>query len=498
MKRILHIVSTFAAVMLVSCNRESFNPAQEEILVFSASWGEEAVSKSMIDPSDSTKVLWSPDEYFRVYSGSMSGIFYSMNAIPERQIEIRGGLAPMNGATTGSVGPRYWAVYPDTMAGGFKNDNSVVINVSSRQQGADSTFANHLAPAIAVSKDFHFTFYNVCGGIRFTVSEPGIQVVKISSVNGEPLAGSVTVEMVNDRPSIKLPVQNGKNYVILTAPEGGFVPGVPYYAIVLPGTLSKGIAFSFVKSGSSALSFVNQSLTVQRARIGVLNKIDDGHWKTNISSPQWVDLGFGSVLWADCNLGASRAEQFGNYYAWGETETKNEYTWENYKFALNENEFTKYVTADRYGTIDNKINLEAEDDAVTVALGDGCRIPTEEEWRSLIYQCTVTRENLLGIAGLRFTSNVSGYQDKSIFLPITGNWMSYTPAYIEDGENPQDVFDEEEAFYSMSRIGWGGDNYAGSVHIYRPTSADKLYVDGYRFRHLRFSIRPVKNKNTTI
>ena len=495
MKRTLYIVSALAAVMLMSCNREPVSQSvQEDMMVFTASWGEEPATKTMLDPTDSTKVLWSPDEYFRVYSGTMSGIFYSMNAVPVRQIEIRGGLAPLNGASSGSVTGTYWAIYPSSAASAYNGDQSVVVSVSSQQQGADSTFANQTAPAVAKATNYHFTFYNVCGGIRFTVEEPGIEAVKISSIGGDPLTGRVTVEMgANGLPSLTLPATGNNSYVTLTAPEGGFRPGVPYYAMVLPGTHSKGFAFTFIKPGTSVMTCVDKSLTVQRSRMGVLDHIDAGLWNSSQpQEPELVDLGFGDVLWATFNLGATRPEEFGNFYAWGETEPKAEYTWDTYKWGTSDSELTKYITNERYGTIDNKRELDSEDDAASAAFGEGWRTPSEENWNQLKNNCIVSRETVNGIPGLRFTSNMSGYKDKSIFIPITGYWNPYMagPAMMEDGWYSAYIGDE--AYYLTNRLGWSENQYCVTYHFYSPSSSEKLNSDGYHYRYQGYPVRPVK------
>ena len=80
---------------------------------------------------------------------------------------------------------------------------------------------------------------------------------------------------------------------------------------------------------------------------------------------EWVDLGLPSgTKWATCNVGATKPEEYGNYYAWGETETKTTYNWSTYKWCNGSAETqTKYCTNSDYGTVDNKTVLDLEDDA---------------------------------------------------------------------------------------------------------------------------------------
>lgn len=138
-----------------------------------------------------------------------------------------------------------------------------------------------------------------------------------------------------------------------------------------------------------------------------------------VNGHEFVDLGL-SVRWATCNIGATKPEDYGNYYAWGETEPKNTYTWGNYKYANGaSNKLTKYCGSSSYGNngySDSKTILDAEDDAATVNWGGPWRIPTEEECRELVNKCTLTWTTQDGVNGLK----VVGPNGNSIFLPSAG------------------------------------------------------------------------------
>ena len=142
----------------------------------------------------------------------------------------------------------------------------------------------------------------------------------------------------------------------------------------------------------------------------------------------YVDLGL-SVKWATCNVGATKPEEYGNYYAWGETEPKTTYNWNTYKWATaTQNEWgewhletlTKYNTDANYGTVDNKTVLDPEDDAAAVNWGGQWRMPTKEECEELLDNCTlkwVYSYKGTGVAGLI----VTGPNGNSIFLPAAGS-----------------------------------------------------------------------------
>ena len=142
----------------------------------------------------------------------------------------------------------------------------------------------------------------------------------------------------------------------------------------------------------------------------------------------YVDLGL-SVKWAKCNVGADKPGDFGDYYAWGELEPKESYTWENYRFGVGEElpfkrKLSKYNIDRNRGPVDNKTTLDLVDDVANVRWGGSWRMPTLEEWTELRQNCTWTVDSINGVKGLRATSNKPGYTDRSIFLPEAYYWSS--------------------------------------------------------------------------
>ncbi|MBR4848617.1 MAG: hypothetical protein IKV07_04590 [Bacteroidaceae bacterium] len=129
-----------------------------------------------------------------------------------------------------------------------------------------------------------------------------------------------------------------------------------------------------------------------------------------------VDLGL-SVKWATFNVGATKPEEFGDYYAWGETEEKEDYSWETYKWCNGSyNTLTKYCTDSGIGTVDNKTVLDPEDDVAHVKWGGDWRMPTKEEQDELRNNCTWEWTALNGVNGYK----VTGPNGNSIFLPAAG------------------------------------------------------------------------------
>lgn len=157
---------------------------------------------------------------------------------------------------------------------------------------------------------------------------------------------------------------------------------------------------------------------------------------------EYVDLGLPSGnLWAKCNLGASAPEAYGDYYAWGEVEPKQEYTKSNhkwYKEGAPSQGFTKYNNED------GKLTLEDEDDAVIQKIGNGWRTPTLADFRELTNQkyTTIEKTTLNGVAGYQITSKKN---KKSIFIPFAG---------FKNSEKPQTraISDDEEVAVCMTNL----------------------------------------------
>ena len=212
-----------------------------------------------------------------------------------------------------------------------------------------------------------------------------------------------------------------------------------------------------------------------------------------------VNLGL-SVKWASFNLGASKPEEYGDYYAWGETEPYyseghsqdspcsswrsrtnpaiSGYNWSSYKWCNgSETSLTKYNTISEYGsTVDNKMVLEADDEAdddvAHVKLGDSWRMPTDAEWTELRNNCTWTWTTQNGIKGYKVTSKKYG---ASIFLPAAG---------YRDGTD-------------LGTIGSDGSYWSSSLDTDGPSYACGVYFNSgnvYRDRSNRYygqSVRPV-------
>ena len=144
---------------------------------------------------------------------------------------------------------------------------------------------------------------------------------------------------------------------------------------------------------------------------------------------EYVDLGLPSgTLWATCNIGASSPEGAGDYFAWGETKSKEEFTGRTYKFYSNSNfrengepnnlKIAKYNTNKDFGKVDGKTSLDPEDDVAHALWGSKWSMPTDEEWTELREKCEWRKKGLDGNSFVGY--EVVGPNGNSIFLPAAG------------------------------------------------------------------------------
>ena len=200
---------------------------------------------------------------------------------------------------------------------------------------------------------------------------------------------------------------------------------------------------------------------------------------------EYVDLGLPSGnLWAKCNLGASAPEAFGDYYAWGEVEPKQEYTYPNHKWYK---EGAPSLGFTKYNNEDGKLSLEDEDDAVIQKLGNGWRTPTLADFRELTNQkyTTIEKTTLNGVAGYQITSKKN---KKSIFIPFAG---------FKNSQKPQTraISDDEEVAICMTNQRRIDDQVFNCWSF--AFEQDRIRRYGKR-RYDGISIRPVKGPGVPV
>ncbi len=273
-KNVVLVFTTMA--LLLSCSREVDQVIQPgETITFTAGWAGAKDTRTILQP-DGTSVWWEPSAQINVFfSDKASGKFTSTNSQAQGIVDFKGSLPIVVGSVeTDNPAHAYWAVYPYDSAN-ICDGESVTLTIPSIQTASEGTFANKMFPSIATSTNFYLAFYNICGGVRFTVANEGISSVTFKANNGESLVGKVQVGF-DGVPVIKN-VTAGSTEVTVNAPEGGFIPGKEYFASILPQTLSKGVSLTFKKAnGTVASTSIDNAITVNRSRFGTMTEKDKG------------------------------------------------------------------------------------------------------------------------------------------------------------------------------------------------------------------------------
>lgn len=286
-------------------------------------------------------------------------------------------------------------------------------------------------------------------------------------------SGNVPVQSITlDKTTLKLEVGQSAQLTATVLPENAHDKSIiwtttdPYNAYVNGGLVT---GYGVCEATITATSVSNPQVTAT-CKVSIVAAGSGGGSETGIEA---VDLGLPSGLkWGSMNVGASKPEDYGNHYAWGETETKTKYTTSNYKFGpVKYSEITLYSKYETKLGGDKKTVLEAEDDAASANLGNGWRMATFAEWKELRESCTWTWTQRNGINGML----VTGPNGKSIFLPASGVFQSSLGKKGTYGS------------YWTSTLA-SAEGMANAVDFYSGGN-DKALID----RSTGLSVRPVKN-----
>lgn len=201
-----------------------------------------------------------------------------------------------------------------------------------------------------------------------------------------------------------------------------------------------------------------------------------------ICNEQAVDLGLSSgTIWAGWNVGATSAEQCGDYYAWGETKTKKEYSNFNYFDLKNGADFEDFTT---YYNEGGKTSIRCSNrDVAWVKWGHQWAIPTKDQADELVRECTWTWMKYNGANGFA----VTGPNGKSLFLPAAGEHFTGIDGNQKDVNEVTCV--GEEAWYWTSEL-----NKDYSVSAYIISFFQKKAEVDVQLRSIGISVRPVRVK----
>ncbi len=229
-----------------------------------------------------------------------------------------------------------------------------------------------------------------------------------------------------------------------------FLPGSEVTVVATPNADCDFIGW-FVGDAETPVSTDTEYTFTVTEDVTLIAKFDV---KVNYNGHEYVDLGLPSgIKWATCNVGANSPWEYGGYYAWGETEEKENYDWSTYKWCNgSSNTMTKYCT------VDGKTVLDPEDDVAHVKWGGSWRMPTLDELDELLDNCIWTWTTQNGVDGYK----VTGSNGNSIFLPAAGyrdgstlrsggSYGHFWSSSLVEGHNNSAYY---LRFYSSGRYDW--------------------------------------------
>ena len=331
------------------------------------------------------------------------------------------GSTPVIGVAQDTDGVYYWTLNGEWLLD--DNGNKLPVSGKDGQNGVDGTM-----PQLKIEEGYWYVSYD--NGVTWTqlgkaTGEDGEKGEQGES--GDSMFQSVTQDAnyvyftLADGTVIKIAKGYGSNdqpnsefiFTITYDPNGGegvMVPDTFYYGISKVVTLTCFYTrenhyfteWNTRPDGSGVTYAYGTKISIDK------NIILYAQWEKALGTPaEYVDLGL-SVKWATYNVGANTAEEYGDYFAWGEVKSKIDYTESNYK----------YYGYTKYNPTDKKKVLDIIDDAARINWGGGWRIPSSAEWGELLSNCTWKWNEEKN--GYVVTSQKEGYTDKSIFIPRAG------------------------------------------------------------------------------
>ena len=260
-----------AVFSFLACTQTQVIDIQENCLTLIARSEFRADTRTVVEAG--THVYWEPGDEIAVFMGEKSAKFATELTASSGTAEFKGSFG-----TTDMTG-NLWAVYPYSPEAVFDGETITTV-LPSEQVAREGSFGKDMNLSIAHSSSSTLVFYNVGGGVRFTLSQDGITEVVFEGLNGETLAGKVKVGFQEGIPVIQ-EVLDGKSSIKITAPEGkAFKKDAWYYIVAIPGVLENGFTFHFRKSGDPNLvmptSAYPKPVTIKRGVYSILTYVDKG------------------------------------------------------------------------------------------------------------------------------------------------------------------------------------------------------------------------------
>ena len=387
-------------------------------------------SKVIVNPATGTVDFENNDQIFVASGGKYVGTLTYNGSLFTGAISNATEGYPLQFYFLGNLAPT------ETLTSGITESCSVIISDQTEHLPVISAAPSN-ENYTASTTDYTAHLLNKCALVKFNVTTASEAATCVTGFNNKVTVNFSENTLTNSQESngvVTLPAGNGEKWAILLPNEA-----------LESGESGSAYSVDSVYTGTrGAVPAISNNMYLT---MGIEVEITSFH----SGGEKWVNLGLPSgTLWATCKVGANNPEEYGDYFAWAETQPKSVYSGYNYIYYIFENTwhygYTKYCPNSDYGYnnyTDNLTILQPCDDAA--AANYGGRTPTEMEWRELRDNCTSTWTTLNGINGQCLT----GPNGNSIFLPNAG--------YRYEGE--------------LRNVGIMGQYWSSSLNINDPQTA---------------------------
>ena len=443
MKRIvsslLSLLALSSLFTVTSCQKETVGNGTQ----FRATM-EGCTSKDGKTALNGTALNWVAGDEIAVYGTAGRGIY---TATPQTPATVA-----LFDNVSGETGDSpFRAYYPSTLT-----TDGVHVTLPAVQTTADGSLTQF--PMYAQSNDNNLAFRNLCGVLKLHLTKAGVSVSSIEVSTNTPINGQYTLRYTG------VPVidyeSNGTNSTVLECENPQPIANGKDFYIYLPHGNYTEMTFTITASDGSVCtkySKANVAIYITRSQYTTIN-LGENDLEFFADPGDWVDLGLPSgLLWATRNVGATSPEDYGDYFAWGETTPKEVYTWNTYIHCIGGyNQLTKYCNDSSFGFddfTDSLTILQPGDDAATANYGG--RTPTNWEWQELMNNTESIRTTRNGVNGLLFT----GTNGNSLFLPdagyrrnsslyLAGDWGIYWSSSLHTDYSDYLAWNSNFSFYS--------------------------------------------------
>ena len=433
MKKLYTILAAAAVLSLAGCTKEMIQDTDvlepefegEEFVICATHEDYEESPSASATPETRTTIVntkevwWNATDKLMVYpTTGTSGSQFRAN--------FAGSATAKTCYFTGTLDTKnyseFYAFYPYSAAKSYSSSAKRLTGTLPAEQKA---LPNNIYKDLMVSygsftkNDRSLKMKPAYGGLKFTLSRDDIKSIEFTTNGSTALAGDFNIYF--DKNAIS--AAGSDKTITLTAYSGtAFQTGVNYFIVIVPQTLSKGFTATLTTTDGKKLEVsTSKKISVKAGVFGTLAKPLNEYAS---AVKEYVDLGLPSgTMWATFNVGAEAPEEYGDYFAWGETEPKTDYSWSTYIWCNGAySKLTKYCNQSQYwdstDPMDYKIALDSNDDVARANWGSSWRMPTDAEWTELRNNCTWTWTTQKEVNGYLVTGS-KGY---SIFLPEAGDW----------------------------------------------------------------------------